>query len=155
MEQLYFELERVAKTEVPVLIIGESGTGKELAALTIHEYSLRKKENFLPVNCGAISTHLIESELFGHEKGSFTGADRARQGYFELADKGTLFLDEITEMPLDMQVRLLRVLETGQFMRVGGSKLLTSNMLVLWALQTETLSKQLKKKNSERIFIIG
>ncbi|AQS52094.1 hypothetical protein PAEH1_12140 [Paenalcaligenes hominis] len=119
MQQLYFEIERVAKTNVPVLIIGESGTGKELVALALHEYSARAAENFLPLNCGAISSQLIESELFGHEKGSFTGADKARQGFFELAQKGTLFLDEITEMPPEMQVRLLRVLETGQYMRVG------------------------------------
>lgn len=152
MEQLYFELERVAKTEIPVLIIGESGTGKELAALTIHEYSLRKEENFLPVNCGAISTHLIESELFGHEKGSFTGADRARQGYFELADKGTLFLDEITEMPLDMQVRLLRVLETGQFMRVGGSKLFTSTARIVGATNRDPIEAIEKEKLREDLY---
>ncbi len=133
MKQLYFEIERVAKTNVPVLIVGESGTGKELVALSLHQQSARADENFLPLNCGAISNQLIESELFGHEKGSFTGADKARQGFFELATKGTLFLDEITEMPAEMQVRLLRVLETGQYMRVGGAKVLTTEARIVAA----------------------
>lgn len=133
MLRLYDHLEKVAKTDIPVLIIGESGTGKELAALAIHSKSLRHKENFLALNCGAISTTLIESELFGHEKGSFTGAERSRQGYFELTDQGTLFLDEVTEMSMEMQVRLLRVLETRQFMRVGGTKMLSSNARIVAA----------------------
>lgn len=133
MQRLYFEIERVAKTNVPVLIIGESGSGKELVALALHQQSARADENFLPLNCGAISSQLIESELFGHEKGSFTGADKARQGFFELATKGTLFLDEITEMPAEMQVRLLRVLETGQYMRVGGTKVLTTEARIVAA----------------------
>src|SRR3979409_519201 len=98
---------------------GDSGPGKELAAQTIHDLSRRKKSPFLPLNCGAVSPQLIESELFGHEKGSFTGADRQHKGYFERAHGGTLFLDEITEMPQELQVKLLRVLETGSFMRVG------------------------------------
>jgi len=119
MEQLYTQLARVAATDVTTLLIGESGTGKELAAHAIHELSNRSHKPFIAVNCGAISPHLIESELFGHERGSFTGADRQHKGYFERADSGTLFLDEITEMPLDLQVKLLRVLETGRFMRVG------------------------------------
>ncbi|HYG44496.1 MAG TPA: sigma-54 dependent transcriptional regulator [Bordetella sp.] len=119
MEQLYTQLARVATTDVTTLLIGESGTGKELAAHAIHELSNRSNKPFIAVNCGAISPHLIESELFGHERGSFTGADRQHKGYFERADAGTLFLDEVTEMPLDLQVKLLRVLETGRFMRVG------------------------------------
>jgi len=119
MEQLYTQLARVAATDVTTLLIGESGTGKELAAHAIHELSNRSHKPFIAVNCGAISPHLIESELFGHERGSFTGADRQHKGYFERADSGTLFLDEVTEMPLDLQVKLLRVLETGRFMRVG------------------------------------
>lgn len=119
MERLFTQLARVAVTDVTTLLIGESGTGKELAAHAIHQLSTRSNKPFIAVNCGAISPHLIESELFGHERGSFTGADRQHKGYFERADSGTLFLDEVTEMPLDLQVKLLRVLETGRFMRVG------------------------------------
>lgn len=119
MQNLYDQINKVAPTEATVLLVGDSGTGKELAAQTIHELSLRRKKPFLAVNCGAISPNLIESEMFGHEKGSFTGADRQHKGYFERADGGTLFLDEITEMPVELQVKLLRVLETGMFMRVG------------------------------------
>lgn len=122
MQTLYDQVSRVAPTEATVLLIGESGTGKELAAQTIHDLSLRRKQPFLPVNCGAISPNLIESEMFGHERGSFTGADRQHKGYFERANGGTLFLDEITEMPIELQVKLLRVLETGVFMRVGGTE---------------------------------
>ena len=122
MQTLYDQVSRVAPTEATVLLIGESGTGKELAAQTIHDLSLRRKQPFLPVNCGAISPNLIESEMFGHERGSFTGADRQHKGYFERANGGTLFLDEITEMPIELQVKLLRVLETGVFMRVGTNR---------------------------------
>jgi DNA-binding NtrC family response regulator len=119
MQKLYDQIGRVAPTSATVMLMGESGTGKELAAQTIHEMSRRKRAPFLPLNCGAVSPNLIESELFGHEKGSFTGADRQHKGYFERAHGGTLFLDEITEMPQELQVKLLRVLETGTFMRVG------------------------------------
>jgi DNA-binding NtrC family response regulator len=119
MQKLYDQLQRVAPTSATVLLVGESGTGKELAAQSIHELSRRRKGPFLPLNCGAMSPQLIESELFGHEKGSFTGADRQHKGFFERAHGGTLFLDEITEMPVELQVKLLRVLETGMFMRVG------------------------------------
>jgi DNA-binding NtrC family response regulator len=112
---------RVACTNVTVFVTGESGTGKEVVARTVHDLSRRRARPFLAVNCGAISPQLIESEIFGHEKGSFTGADRQHQGFFERASGGTLFLDEITEMPLDLQVKLLRVLETGTFMRVGST----------------------------------
>ena len=120
MELLYENINRVAITDATVLLVGESGTGKELIAQTIHRKSPRSEENFIAVNCGAIPPHLIEAALFGHEKGSFTGAARQQIGYFEHASRGTLFLDEITEMPTDMQVKLLRVLESGSFMRVGG-----------------------------------
>jgi len=113
--------------------VGESGTGKELAAEAVHRCSRRHKGPFLPINCGAISPNLIESELFGHERGSFTGADRQHKGYFERADGGTLFLDEITEMPLDLQVRLLRVLETGLFMRVGTHAEIATNVRLVAA----------------------
>jgi DNA-binding NtrC family response regulator len=122
MDALYRQVERVAVTEATVLLIGESGTGKELLAQTLHHLSSRKDKPFIAVNCGAIPPHLIESALFGHEKGSFTGATRQHMGYFEHASGGTLFLDEITEMPADMQVKLLRVLESGSFPRVGGSE---------------------------------
>ena len=124
---------RVAPTSATVLLIGESGTGKELAAQTIHELSRRKKPPFLPLNCGAVSPQLIESELFGHEKGSFTGADRQHKGYFERAHGGTLFLDEITEMPQELQVKLLRVLETGTFMRVGTTTPISADVRVIAA----------------------
>lgn len=120
MERLYEQLGRVAATEATVLLVGESGTGKELIARTIHQRSGRADQNFVAVNCGAIAPHLIEAALFGHEKGSFTGAMRQQLGYFEHASRGTLFLDEITEMPTEMQVKLLRVLESGTFTRVGG-----------------------------------
>ena len=106
----------------PCCITGESGTGKELVAQTIHQLSRRAAQPFLAVNCGALSPTLIESELFGHERGSFTGADRIHHGYFERADGGTLFLDEISEMPLELQAKLLRVLEAGAVTRVGGEK---------------------------------
>ncbi|HKJ25241.1 MAG TPA: sigma-54 dependent transcriptional regulator [Myxococcota bacterium] len=121
MQQVYDLVGRVAPTESTVFVIGESGTGKELVAETVHALSRRKDGPFLAVNCGAMSPTLIESELFGHEKGSFTGADRRRQGYFEQVDGGTLFLDEITEMPIELQVKLLRVLETGTITRVGAA----------------------------------
>jgi two-component system response regulator AtoC len=118
---LYELIARVAPTSASVLISGETGTGKELVAETIHSLSRRSKEAFLPLNCGGVSPSLIESELFGHERGSFTGAERLHKGYFERAHRGTLFLDEITEMPADLQVKLLRVLETSLVSRVGGS----------------------------------
>lgn len=119
MKKVMAQVQRVAPTSATVLITGESGTGKEIIARSIHEHSDRCDRPFVPVNCGAISPHLIESELFGHEKGSFTGAVRSHRGVFEQADGGTLFLDEITEMPIELQVKLLRVLETRRFVRVG------------------------------------
>jgi two-component system, NtrC family, response regulator AtoC len=121
MQRIYEQIARVSGTAVTVLITGESGTGKELVARTLHDLSRRRNSPFLAVNCGAISPQLIESEIFGHEKGSFTGAERQHQGFFERANGGTLFLDEVTEMPLSLQVKLLRVLETGTFMRVGST----------------------------------
>jgi DNA-binding NtrC family response regulator len=127
------QIERVAPTSATVLIAGESGTGKELAALAIHERSPRASARFLPLNCGAVSPQLIESELFGHEKGSFTGADRQRPGVFECADGGTLFLDEVSEMPPEAQVKLLRVLETRSFMRVGGDASIRTDVRLIAA----------------------
>ncbi len=133
MQKLYDQLGRVAPTSATVLLVGESGTGKELAAQTTHDLSRRKRSPFLPLNCGAVSPQLIESELFGHEKGSFTGADRQHKGYFERAHGGTLFLDEITEMPQELQVKLLRVLETGQFMRVGTTTPMSADVRLIAA----------------------
>jgi DNA-binding NtrC family response regulator len=133
MQRIYEQISRVAATAVSVFITGESGTGKEVVARTVHDLSRRRKQPFLAVNCGAISPNLIESEIFGHEKGSFTGADRQHQGFFERAHGGTLFLDEITEMPLELQVRLLRVLETGSFMRIGTSKSIETDVRIIAA----------------------
>lgn len=124
---------KAAPTEANVLIAGESGTGKEIVARAIHDRSPRKDGPFVAVNCGAITPSLAESELFGHEKGSFTGASARTMGCFERANTGTLFLDEITEMPLTMQVQLLRVLETSRFHRVGGSEQLSVNVRVVAA----------------------
>jgi two-component system response regulator AtoC len=122
MQSLYEMLNRVAPTDASVFLVGESGTGKDLAAQTLHMLSRRARAPFLPLNCGAISPTLIESELFGHERGSFTGAARRHKGYFERAHTGTLFLDEISEMPIELQVKLLRVLETGEVVRIGGDQ---------------------------------
>jgi len=133
MQQLYDHIARVAPTEATVLLAGESGTGKELVAQSIHDRSRRRRMPFLAVNCGAISPNLIESEMFGHERGSFTGAERQHKGYFERADGGTLFLDEITEMPVELQVKLLRVLETGRFMRIGTDREVETDVRVLAA----------------------
>jgi DNA-binding NtrC family response regulator len=121
MQEVFRLIERVGPTEASVLLTGESGTGKELAARSIHECSARRGKPFIAINCGAIPAGLIEAELFGYEKGSFTGAVRAHAGVFERAEGGTLLLDEVTEMPLDMQTRLLRVLETRRFYRVGAN----------------------------------
>lgn len=133
MRRVYEQISRVAGTGVTVFITGESGTGKEVVASTVHDLSRRRGQPFLAVNCGAISPHLIESEIFGHEKGSFTGADRQHRGFFERASGGTLFLDEITEMPLDLQVKLLRVLETGTFMRVGSAQVQETDVRIIAA----------------------
>lgn len=133
MLSVYQQISRVAPSDATVLVIGESGTGKELAARAVHQFSKRRDKPFIAVNCGAIATNLIESEMFGHERGSFTGAERQHKGYFERADGGTLFLDEITEMPADLQVKLLRVLETGRFMRVGTHQELSCDVRVVAA----------------------
>ena len=124
---------QVAPTDLSVLITGESGTGKEIFPQVIHSYSSRKHGQYIAVNCGAIPEGTIDSELFGHEKGSFTGATDSRKGYFEVADGGTIFLDEVAELPLSTQVRLLRVLETGEFIRVGSSKVQKTNVRVIAA----------------------
>jgi len=124
---------QVAPTDVAVFINGESGTGKEAMPQIIHHASTRKHNPYIAVNCGAIPEGTIDSELFGHEKGSFTGAHESRKGYFEVADTGTIFLDEVAELPLSTQVRLLRVLETGEFMKVGSSKIIKTNVRVIAA----------------------
>jgi len=124
---------QVAPTDINVLITGESGTGKEVMPKVIHGLSARKHANYIAVNCGAIPEGTIDSELFGHEKGAFTGAHDKRKGYFEVADGGTIFLDEVAELPLTTQVRLLRVLETGEFLRVGSSKSIKTDVRVIAA----------------------
>jgi DNA-binding NtrC family response regulator len=124
---------RVARADAPVLISGESGSGKELIAKAIHEYSPRRLKELIPINCGAIPENLLESELFGHEKGSFTGAIARRAGRFEQADGGTLFLDEIGDMPLSIQVKLLRVLQDGTFSRVGSNETMGSDVRIVTA----------------------
>ncbi len=126
-------IERVGPTDASVLLTGESGSGKELAAQSIHQHSLRQRGPFIAINCGAVPAGLIEAELFGHEKGSFTGAIRSHAGVFERAQGGTLLLDEVTEMPLEMQTRLLRVLETRKFYRVGASVELAVDVRVIAA----------------------
>ena len=133
MEAMYRQMELVAPTRSNVLIIGDSGTGKELVANALHDHSPRRDENFLPINCAAIPSEILESELFGHERGAFTGATVRKLGKFELAHKGTLFLDEIGELPIEMQVKLLRVLEQREFMRVGGTELIKVDIRLLAA----------------------
>jgi transcriptional regulator with PAS, ATPase and Fis domain len=124
---------QVAPTDISVLVTGESGTGKEIIPQVIHHLSSRKHGEYIAVNCGAIPEGTIDSELFGHEKGAFTGAQGSRQGYFEVANGGTIFLDEVAELPMQTQVRLLRVLETGEFIRVGSSKVIKTNVRVVAA----------------------
>lgn len=133
IQEIRYLIEQVADSKANVLVLGESGTGKEVVARSIHEISKRKKGPFVPVNCGAIPAELLESELFGHEKGAFTGAFSARKGRFELAAGGTLFLDEIGDMPMPMQVKLLRVLQERTFERVGGTKSLQADVRVVAA----------------------
>jgi len=133
MQKVYDLVGRVARTDATVLITGETGTGKEMVAQTIHLLSRRSHAAFLPLNCGAVSPTLIESELFGHERGSFTGADRVHKGFFERADGGTLFLDEVTETPMELQVKLLRVLETAAVTRVGGTESINVDVRVVAA----------------------
>jgi DNA-binding NtrC family response regulator len=126
-------ISRIAPSSASVLITGESGSGKDVVARAIHELSRRRHGPWVPVNCGAISPSLMESELFGHERGSFTGAERRHKGYFEQATRGTLFLDEITEMPIELQIKLLRVLETNSFSRVGGEQPIQVDVRILTA----------------------
>lgn len=143
---------QVAPTDVSVLISGESGVGKEIFSKILHQLSNRKHGKFIAVNCGAIPEGTIDSELFGHEKGSFTGAFEARQGYFETVNGGTIFLDEVAEMPLGTQARLLRVLETGEFIKVGASKVLKTNVRVIAASNVELPTLIQKGKFREDLY---
>ncbi len=143
---------QVAGTDLSVLISGESGTGKEVFPQIIHSLSSRKHGPYIAVNCGAIPEGTIDSELFGHEKGSFTGAHEARKGYFEVADGGTIFLDEVAELPLSTQVRLLRVLESGEFMRVGSSKVQKTNVRVIAATNVNIMDSISNNKFREDLY---
>lgn len=145
MQEIRHLIEQVADKDANVLILGESGTGKEVVAKAIHDHSKRSEGPFVPINCGAIPADLLESELFGHEKGAFTGAFAARKGRFELAEGGTLFLDEIGDMPMPMQVKLLRVLQERQFERVGGSKPILANVRVIAATH-RSLERMIEKE---------
>ncbi|SFT91565.1 transcriptional regulator [Lishizhenia tianjinensis] len=135
---------QVAPTDISVLVTGESGTGKEIIPQVIHQLSSRKHGEYIAVNCGAIPEGTIDSELFGHEKGAFTGASGSRKGYFEVADGGTIFLDEVAELPMQTQVRLLRVLETGEFIRVGSSKVIKTDVRVV-AATNENMMQAIQK----------
>jgi transcriptional regulator with PAS, ATPase and Fis domain len=143
---------RVAATDLTVLITGESGVGKENFPKIIHQNSVRKHGTYIAVNCGAIPEGTIESELFGHEKGSFTGATDARKGYFEQCNGGTIFLDEVAELPMSTQVRLLRVLETGEFMRVGSSKSQKTDVRVVAATNVNIPEAVAKGKFREDLY---
>ncbi|MBZ5578953.1 MAG: sigma-54 dependent transcriptional regulator [Acidobacteriia bacterium] len=133
MRQLMHTVEKIAKSNAAVLIIGETGSGKELVARALHHHSLRCSRPWIDVNCAALPDHLLESELFGHEKGAFSGADSMKQGFFELAHGGTLFLDEIGELDLKMQVKLLRVLDGTPYYRLGGTRKVTSDVRIVAA----------------------
>lgn len=137
MQDLFRQMELVAAARANVLILSESGTGKELVANALHEYSPRRDKRFLPINCAAIPSEILESELFGHERGAFTGATARKRGKFEIADGGTVFLDEIGELPLEMQAKLLRVLEEQEFMRVGGTDTIRVDIRVIAATNSD------------------
>ncbi len=143
---------QVAETDITVLIIGETGSGKEVLARFIHANSQRADKSFIPVNCGAIPSGILESELFGHEKGAFTGAVQSRKGYFESADRGTIFLDEIGEMPLETQVKFLRVIETGEFQRVGSSETIYSDARIIAATNKNMYQAVAEKNFREDLF---
>ena len=142
----------VAQTDISVLVTGESGVGKENIPKVIHQHSKRKTAKYFAINCGAIPEGTIDSELFGHEKGSFTGANEMRKGYFEEADGGTIFLDEIAELPLASQAKLLRVLQSGEFIRVGSSKVLCTNVRVIAASNVNLLQAVSKGKFREDLY---
>tara|TARA_S200000501_G_scaffold360038_1_gene386657 strand:+ start:135 stop:1337 length:1203 start_codon:yes stop_codon:yes gene_type:complete len=143
---------RVANTNISILVTGESGTGKDIIPKIIHENSLRKHGKFIAVNCGAIPEGTIDSELFGHEKGAFTGAINNRSGYFEVANNGTIFLDEIGDLPLQTQVRLLRILENGEFIKVGSSRVEKTNVRIIAATNIDLLEAVEKNKFREDLY---
>jgi DNA-binding NtrC family response regulator len=152
MREMCAIIARIARSDAPVMITGESGSGKEAAAQTIHQLSRRSDKPLVAINCGAVSANLIESELFGHEKGAFTGADRRRGGYFELAQGGTLFLDEVTEMLPELQVKFLRVLETRMFRRVGGNEEIGSDVRIVSSSNRDLLEAVEKKVLREDLY---
>ncbi|MCC7459799.1 MAG: sigma 54-interacting transcriptional regulator [Proteobacteria bacterium] len=158
MKEIFGLIQTLQNNTTPVLIQGETGTGKELIARAIHENSPRKSKRFISVNCGAIAKELIESELFGHEKGAFTGAVASREGLFELADGGTLFLDEIGELPMDLQPKLLRVLENGELRRVGSSKNTTVDVRIIAAthrnLGEQIINQKFREDLYYRIYVL-
>ena len=143
---------QVAPTDMSVLISGESGSGKESFSKIIHSMSKRKHGQFIAVNCGAIPEGTIDSELFGHEKGSFTGANESRKGYFEVTNGGTIFLDEIGEMPLSTQSRLLRIIENGEFIKVGSSKVLKTDVRIIAATNIKLEEAVKNKKFREDLY---
>ena len=143
---------QVAPTDMSVLIAGESGSGKESFSKIIHSMSKRKHGQFIAVNCGAIPEGTIDSELFGHEKGSFTGANESRKGYFEVTNGGTIFLDEIGEMPLNTQSRLLRIIENGEFIKVGSSKVLKTDVRIIAATNIKLKDAVKNKKFREDLY---
>lgn len=149
MKNIFSRIEDVAELDIPVLIMGESGTGKELVANSIHRRSSREDGPFIPVNTGAFSTELLMTELFGHEKGAFTGANKQHRGLFEIADGGSLFLDEISTMDMKTQVALLRVLETRRFQRVGSSHFISVNVRII-AATNENLRRKIRAKQFRR-----
>lgn len=152
LEKVFHQVEKVAPTDTTVLLLGETGTGKELFARSIHDLSLRKERPLVKVNCSALPINLIESELFGHEKGSFTGAISRRIGRFELANAGTIFLDEIGELPLDLQVKLLRVVQEGEFERLGGSTTISIDVRIIAATHRNLKEMVLKDEFREDLF---
>jgi two-component system NtrC family response regulator len=152
MQQLASLAHRLAKKDISILVQGETGTGKEVLSRFIHAASHRSDQMFIPINCGALADNLLESELFGHERGSFTGAGSMRRGIFELANNGTLFLDEVGEASLAIQVKLLRVLETGEFMRLGGEKMIHSDVRVISASNVDLEKAMLRKDFREDLF---
>jgi transcriptional regulator with GAF, ATPase, and Fis domain len=152
MRTIFGVLERIAPTDAAVLLEGETGTGKDVIARSIHQTSPRKDKPFVVVDCGAVSYSLIESELFGHERGAFTGAVAARQGAFELAGRGTVFLDEVGELPLDVQPKLLRVLESGEFRRVGGNRTLRAEARIVAATKRDLKAEVERGKFREDLY---
>ncbi|RYG07894.1 MAG: sigma-54 factor interaction domain-containing protein, partial [Chitinophagaceae bacterium] len=143
---------QVAPTDMSVLITGQSGSGKEVFSQIIHQLSARKHGAFIAVNCGAIPEGTIDSELFGHEKGSFTGAHEARKGYFEVANGGTIFLDEVAELPLGTQARLLRILESGEYLRVGSSKVQKTDVRIIAATNVDVYNSVRNGKFREDLY---